>query len=253
MRIESICFSDLHISPETAEDASEVLSQISEDILNRLPNVIVCVGDIGTFDSHNRKSATFATADVKEERKAVRDVLCDYLFKPIFDFNCLQKIHKKKLYKPLMIFCLGNHDKAEHKWFESFFKNVSERLKTTVHCFNEDQVIEVAGVWFKHTFDKGISGTAHTTCAGVLKDLHSCCVQGHRHVREIAEDRDLEGHKMFAICLPCATLNRPEWAGESSKKWDTGWLRLSWDSVKDYHYEFMEFDYDRVFTIPEAR
>ena len=75
-------------------------------------------------------------------------------------------------------------------------------------------------------------------------------------MREVAEDRDLEGHKLFAICLPCATTERPDWAKESSEKWDIGWLRLQLDTCypfKEYHYEFMEYDDDRVYALPEAR
>lgn len=248
---ESICFSDLHISPDTVEDVAPVLQQITDDILDSFPDFVVCVGDIGTFDSHNRKSEKFNTSDVKEEKKAVKDVLCKYLFKPIAEFNNRKRQMKKRLYKPTFVFCLGNHDKQEFKWFLGLFQEISKRLKCRVFVYPEDETAYVAGIYFKHTFDKGISGTAHTTCAGLLKDTHCRCVQGHRHVREVAEDSYLNGEKVFAMCLPCATLERPRWAGEGTKKWDTGWLRLSWDFC-GYHYEFMEYDYDRIYTVPET-
>lgn len=250
--VESICFSDLHISPDTVKDVEKVLTQITEDILDRLPEAIICVGDIGNWDSHNRKSENYKTADTNEEKAAVKKVLCDCLFKPLNDFNDIRRTQKRKLYKPTIIFCLGNHDKLEYHWFKTFFKAISERLRMPVYVNDDETLVEANGVYFKHTFDKGISGTAHTTCAGILKDLHCSCVQGHRHVREVAEDRDLDGKKIFAICLPCATADRPDWAKESSAKWDTGWLRLQWDDDKDYHYEFMEYDDDRVFTVPET-
>ena len=253
MRAELICFSDLHISPRTVKNVAEVLQQITEDILDRQPQAVVCVGDIGDFASHNRKSVEFKTADTKEELKAVKDVLCNYLFKPIADYNEHRRELKKKCYKPRFIFCLGNHDKLEHRWFESFFKEVSKRLRCPIEVVDEDAMgIADDLVYFKHTFDKGISGIAHTTCAGILKDLHATCIQGHRHVREVAEDRDLEGRKIIAICLPCATTDRPEWAAESAMKWDTGWLRFSYDLSRNFHYEFMEFDDDRVFTMAET-
>lgn len=250
---ESICFSDLHISPDTVEDVAVVLRRITDDILDRLPEAIVCVGDIGAFDSHNKKSDKYKTADIHKEKEAIKNVLCEHFFKPLYEYNEHQREMKKRLYKPLIIFCLGNHDQLEHRWYESMFKAISDRLKIPVYVHDDETLVEIDGIYFKHTFEKGISGSAHTTCAGALKDLHCSCVQGHRHVREVAEDCDLSGKKIFSICLPCATTDRPDWACESSLKWDTGWLRLSWDTPNKYHYEFMEFvDDDRVFALPEA-
>ena len=250
--IESICFSDLHIAPYNVKDVAVVLQQITDDILDRLPEGIIILGDIGNFDSHNRKSDKFGTADIKEEKEAVKEVLCEYLFNPIYEYNEHQRNIKKKLYKPTVIIGLGNHDKAEYKWFKGLFEAISKRLRIPVVVNDDETLIEANGVYFKHTFDKGISGTMHSTCAGLLKDWHCSCVQGHRHVREIAEDSNLDGKKTFAICLPCATAERPDWARESSNKWDTGWLRLSWDD-KSYHYEFMEYkEDDRVHDISET-
>ena len=255
MRTELICFSDLHISPRTVKNVGEVLQQITADILDRQPYAVVCVGDIGDFASHNKKSAEFATADTKLERKAVKDVLCEYLFKPIAEYNDRKRALKKKCYKPVFYFCLGNHDRLEHRWLEGFFGEVAKRLNCRINVCDEETLVHFDDeVFFKHTFDKGISGIAHTTCAGILKDLHKTCVQGHRHVREVAEDRDLQGRKIIAICLPCATTDRPDWAAESAMKWDTGWLRLSYgySPDEDPHYEFMEFDNDRIYALAET-
>jgi len=238
--MEYICFSDLHISPTTVEESSFVLRHITEDILNRFPDVIVCVGDIGTFDSHNRKSELFGTSELKEERESIIKVLSENFFKPLSDYNDSRRAMKKKLYRPIIVFMLGNHDKLEYKWFQGFFEKMSERIKNCIYLFNNKDIFSSEGVSFSHTFDKGISGIAHTTCAGMLKDFHISCIQGHRHVREVAEDRDLEGHKIFGICLPCATVDRPEWAYSGCSKWDTGWLRLSIKPCKEPHWEFME-------------
>lgn len=239
--MEFICFSDLHISPTTREKSAYVLAHITEDILSRLPDAIVCVGDIGTFDSHNKKSDLFQTSEVEEERKSVADVLCTHLFKPLSDYNDRRREMKKKLYKPTILFCLGNHDKLEHRWFKGFFEAVSKRIGIDIIVADNKELVWVYDVCFSHTFDKGISGVAHTTCAGLLKDLHCSCVQGHRHVREVAEDRTLEGNKIFCICLPAATTDRPIWAYSGATKWDTGWLRLTTGGGEP-HYEFMEVD-----------
>ena len=243
--MEYICFSDLHISPTTVEESSYVLQYITEDILNRFPEVIVCVGDIGTFDSHNKKSELFGTSELKEERDSVVKVLSENFFKPLSDYNDSRRAMKKKLYRPIIMFMLGNHDKLEYKWFKSFFEKMSERIGFKIYVLDHKEIYESEDVWFAHTFDKGISGIAHTTCAGMLKDFHKSCIQGHRHVREVAEDRDLDGNKIFAICLPCATTSRPEWAYSGCSKWDTGWLRLSITPGRDPHWEFMEL-YSRL-------
>lgn len=245
MRAETICFSDLHISPKTVEGVGKVLTAIVEDILDRKPGAIICTGDIGEFSSHNRKSTEFKTADTNVEKKAVKDCLCNYLFKPIADYNNSKRALKKKLYRPDFFFLMGNHDKLEFHWYQKLFAEIAKRLHCRIDVNDEETVLNFDdNIFFKHTFMKGISGTPHTSCAGVLKDLHASCIHGHRHVREVAEDRDLKGNKITCICLPCATPYRPDWACESAQKWDTGWLRLSFDISGIKHYEFMEYEGD---------
>lgn len=238
--MEFICFSDVHISPTTKEKSSIVLTHIVEDILSRLPDVIVCCGDIGTFDSHNRKSELFKISEVEAERDCVKEVMCEYFFKPIQEYNDRRRVLKQKLYRPLFVFCLGNHDKYEHKWMQQFLEAVGERMKMSFLVADHKEIVEIDGVFFSHTFDKGISGIAHSTCDGLLKDLHKTCVQGHRHVREVSEDRTLDGEKIACFCLPAATTDRPIWAYSGASKWDTGWLRLR--TGGELHYEFMEVE-----------
>ena len=238
--MEFICFSDVHISPATREKSATVLTHIVEDILSRLPDYVVCCGDIGTFDSHNRKSELFKISEVEAEKDSVKDVMCEYFFKPIQDYNDRRKAMKMKMYKPTMVFCLGNHDKYEHKWMKQFLEAVGERMRMDFIVADHKEIVEIDGVFFSHTFDKGISGIAHSTCEGLLKDLHRTCIQGHRHVREVAEDRTLNGEKIACFCLPAATADRPIWAYSGASKWDTGWLRLR--TGGELHYEFMEVE-----------
>lgn len=234
-KTEYIVFGDLHISPETEQLVIPVLEKITADILLRKPRYVVCTGDVGDFKSTSRFTKNKGDFSTQNELNSVFEVLTKYFYKPLADYNRRKRKLKKKLYRPFIIFCIGNHDKDVADQLEDFYfkhKTVSVPYR---------QAMCADGVSFSHAFEKGVSGTVHTSCAGILKDLHMSCVCGHQHVREVAEDRDISGNRLIALRCPCATLARPAWAGVGAAKWDTGWLRLSKDRWNNYHYEFMEF------------
>lgn len=234
MKKRFIVFSDLHITP-TDYDAA-ILKEISQVIKTSKPDYIVCTGDLGEFASQNRLVKDRGLFSVADELTVVMNYLEGYIFGPIKKMQSFQRRMKRKLYKPTIVFCLGNHDAP-----------VSEALTPMLRAegaivVQHRDYITLEDIMFSHTIDNGISGQACTTTLQILQNTLMRSVSGHSHVRSITEQRDSKGWKYFAIKMPCCTLNHPDWTIQGSQKWDRGYLCLTVDTDSDwYHYSFREF------------
>lgn len=90
------------------------LSALGYYIVDKQPDVIVCIGDFADMPSLSlydvgKKSfeGRMYTKDIESARKAM-----DVLLEPLKHYNASRILHKKKQYKPRMVMCYGNHDQA---------------------------------------------------------------------------------------------------------------------------------------------
>lgn len=236
MKKRFLVFSDLHITPEGYDTA--ILKEISQVITKSKPDYIVCTGDLGEFASQNKFVKDRGSFSVADELTVTMNYIDSYILGPVKRIQKRQRSAKKKLYKPSIVFCLGNHDAPVSEALTSMLR--SEGAIVVQH---RDYII-LEGILFSHTIDNGISGQACTTATQILQNTLMRSVSGHSHVRSIVEQRDSKGWKYFAIKMPCCTLNHPDWTIQGSQKWDRGYLCLTIDTDSDwYYYSFREFDY----------
>lgn len=235
MKKRFLVFSDLHITPKGYDTV--ILKEISQVITKSKPDYIVCTGDLGEFASQNRFVKDRGSFSVADELTVTINYLDSYIFGPVKRMQARQRRDKKKLYKPRIVFCLGNHDSPVSDALTPMLKASG----ATVVQHRDYIVLE--NILFSHTIDNGISGTACTTASQILQSTLMRSVSGHSHVRSIVEQRDSKGWKYFAIKMPCCTLNHPDWTIQGSQKWDRGYLCLTVDTQSDwYYYSFREFD-----------
>lgn len=236
MKKRFLVFSDLHITPERYDTA--ILKEISQVITKSKPDYIVCTGDCGEFASQNRFIKDRGLFNVADELTVTMNYLDSYIFSPVKRIQKRQRAMKKKLYKPMIVFCLGNHDAPVSDALTPMLR--AEGATVVQH---RDYIV-LENILFSHTIDNGISGQACTTSSQILQSTLMRSVSGHSHVRAITEQRDSKGWKYFAIKMPCCTLNHPDWTIQGSNKWDRGYLCLTVDTDSDwYYYSFREFDY----------
>lgn len=232
MKKRFLVFSDLHIEPQW--DAM-ILLEIGEVALKLKPDYIVCTGDIGEFASQNRFVKDRGAYSLPQELTAVTGYIYNCLIRPIKEYNMKRKRFKKKLYKPHIVFCMGNHDAPVQ---DSLIPLLNEQ---GILCIPYKSVITLEGICFSHAFEAGISGSPCTSTEQILKFAMGRTVSGHSHVRSITEQRDATGYKNFAIKMPCATTKFPEWAGQGCYKWDRGYMGLTVDTESDwFQYTFKE-------------
>lgn len=234
MKKRFLVFSDLHITPKGYNTA--ILKEISQVITKGKPDYIVCTGDCGEFASQNRLVKDRGLFSVADELTVVMNYLDSFIFSPVRRIQAKQRRDKKKIYKPSIVFCLGNHDSYVTEALTPMLKDLGAKVVQ-----HRDYIV-LEDIMFSHTIDNGISGQACTTSQQILANTLMRSISGHSHVRSITEQRDSNGYKYFAIKLPCCTLNHPDWTIQGSKKWDRGYLWLTIDTDSDwYHYSFREY------------
>ena len=235
MRSNFLVFSDTHITPKGYD--TTVLKEISRAIHKGRPDYIICTGDLGEFASQNRLVKDRGSFSVTEELTAVVNLFDAYITRTVRAIRDECKRNKKKQYRPLIAVCLGNHDAP-----------VADQLTPLLEALGVVVIphkmhLTIDDIVFCHTFDEGVSGKPCTTTEQILRQTMCRTVSGHSHVRSITEDRDVHGLKLWAIKLPCANMNYPDWTPQGCIKWDRGFLWLTKEDSSDwFQYVFREVE-----------
>lgn len=170
------------------------------------PDVIVHLGDhwdMPSLSSYDVGKKSFEgrryAADVDAGNKAMQSFL-DVITS---EQRRLRK-HKKRTWKPRMVFTLGNHENRIERAVENDAK--LEGLMSyddlnldawEVYPYLEPVIID--GIAYCHFFTSGIMGRPVTNAKLLLQKKHMSCIMGHVQDRDIAFDRDASGRRMTAI------------------------------------------------------
>jgi len=170
------------------------------------PNVIVHLGDhwdMPSLSSYDVGKKSFEgrrySADVESGNKAMK----------VFT-DCIRaeqkrlRTNKKKVWKPRLVFTLGNHENRIERAIENDAK--LEGLMSyddlnlrgwEVHPYLQPVIID--GIAYCHFFTSGVMGRAVTNAKLLLQKKHMSCIMGHVQDRDIAFDRDAQGRRMTAL------------------------------------------------------
>ena len=146
-----------------------------------------------------------------EGRRYKQDIIAgnramDKFMAPILKEQKRQRKNKKTVWKPRMIFCLGNHE-------ERIERAVNDNIQLSdiisyddfnlndygweVHPFLE--VVIVDGVCYSHFFTSGVMGRPVSSARLMLTKKHMSCVMGHVQDRDIAYAKRADGTPMTGI------------------------------------------------------
>lgn len=235
MRRNFLVFSDTHITPDSYD--CRVFEEIRKAIIKGRPDYIICTGDLGEFASQNRLVKDRGSYNLTQELTAVVSIFKSYIVDTVKAIQEDQRRNKKKMYRPLIMVCMGNHEAAIQDQLIPLLYDIG------VNAVPHKMHVTIDDIVFCHTFDDGVSGKPCTTTEQILRQTMSRTVSGHTHVRSITEDRDVHGFKVWAIKLPCATMNFPDWTPQGSIKWDRGFLWLTTETDSDwFQYVFREVE-----------
>jgi len=185
---------------------NEHLEWIGNYIVEKKPDVIVCIGDFWDFpslSSYDKGKLAF------EGRRYVRDVdagkvAMEKLLKPIDDHN-RTAVEK---YDPEKHFTMGNHDIRpsrivdENPEFLGKFDLSDLGLREygwKVHDFLK--VVKIDGIEYAHYFTSGVMGRPVSSAAALLRERQGSATMGHVQFTDHAIHKKTQRRAMF--CGTC--------------------------------------------------
>lgn len=176
-------------------------------IVDKKPDVIVHIGDhwdMPSVSSYNTKLGVEGQRIVKDIQSGNEGMA--RLLRPIKQYNGKRRNDKKKLYKPEMHFCLGNHEERLNRYIEAnpslqgviSYPDDFRLGEWQVHEFLKP--IEIEGIQFAHYFynpmsGRPLGGTAHSK----LQKVKTSFVMGHQQGLDIATATGNDGTKYWGI------------------------------------------------------
>ena len=227
------------------------LNRIGEYIVEKKPDVIVCIGDFAdmpSLSSYDVGKKSFEGRRYKNDVEAVHEAM-SILLEPMQDYNHRRVVNKKAAYKPRMILTLGNHEHRIERAVNSDPKleGVLETRDLAYHEFGWEvypflDVVVVDGVAYSHYFTSGVLGRPATSAAAQLAKKHMSCVAGHQQGLQISMAQRADGRRLTSIIAGSCYEHDEDYLGPQGNQHWRGILVLH--EVNDGQFDHMPVSLD---------
>ena len=194
---------DTQAAPDNDDTHMEWAGKYAVDMK---PDVIIHIGDhfdMPSLSSYDKGKGVMEGRRYKEDIEAGKRSMAKFM-EPIRKEQKRQRRNKKPIWKPRLIFCLGNHEERIQRAINDNITlegmigyNDLELDDWEVYDFLE--VVTVDGVAYSHYFTSGVMGRPCTSARSMLSKKHMSCVMGHVQDRDIAFARRADGTSMTGI------------------------------------------------------
>lgn len=199
----------------------EHLAHIGKYIVEKKPDVIVCIGDFAdmpSLSSYDKGKKSFEGKRYKKDIAAARRAM-DMLLKPLKEHNQHMRDIKQKQYSPRMVLTLGNHE---------------ERIERAVECqpelegmlgyhdlpFEDWEVVDylkpiyIDGVQYIHFNPGPMTGKPRPGRAwSQLEKLGTSYVVGHAQVLDVATRFLPDGSQQWGIIAGACYVHQESYKG----------------------------------------
>jgi len=194
-------------------------------IVEKKPDVIVCIGDFTDFpslSSYDRGLKSFEGRNYKDDIWAAREAM-DALLEPLYAEQARLKRNKEKQYNPRMVMTLGNHENRVNRVVNEDRKleglvSVDDLPYQDWEVFPFLQVVTIDGIAYSHYFTSGVMGRPITSAQALLTKKHMSCFAGHQQGRQIAYSRRADGKEMTAIIAGSFYEHDEDYLGEQGNQ-----------------------------------
>jgi len=211
-------------------------------IVRHRPDVVVVIGDWWDMESLSRFSTKKKVEGqrVQEDLKAGEDAM-DLFLCPLKSLQLKQKIQKKRVYKPRLVFCVGNHDPQvripryidDNPVMEGMFSGdwtneYLERCGFEVHQFLE--IVEIEGIRFSHYFQNSHSATKSPLGGQIdtmIKNAGFSFVQGHTQGMKMGKHYLGDGTKRLGIVAGSFYQHEEDYMGAQGNNHWRGIIQLN--------------------------
>lgn len=243
---------DTQINDENIGLNAPLLLAIGELILKERPTHVVHIGDhfdlpsLGMYDMAKRNRLVFdggaVMADIEAGQLGLR---C--LTSAVSCHNNMQRLSKKKQYKPEWHFTLGNHEERLVRFPELRgligYGNLFHGTEWQVHDFLKPVVL--GGVHFVHYAYNPLSGRPiGGTAEYRLNKLKMSFVQGHEQVFKYAQEFLNDGRSISALICGACYLHDEKYKGYQGNNHFRGAMMLH--NVKDGMYDLEQYSVERL-------
>lgn len=216
--MKHIIIPDIQSKPDVS---LEHLEWIGKYIVDKKPDVIVCLGDFADMESlclYDKGKKCFEGRRYKADIRAAQEAM-EKLLNPIKEFNNKQRDAKQKQYKPRMVLTLGNHEQR----IERAVENQAE-LEEVIGYHNlpyEDwevfdflDPVEIDGIIYVHYLANPFTGKPYGgTALNQLMKVGSSFVVGHKQTLDVATRFTTNGKQQWGIVAGACYLHDEKYKG----------------------------------------
>ena len=222
------------------------LTNIGRYIVDKQPEVIVCLGDFAdkpSLSSYDVGKKAFEGRRYSKDIEAAREAMSS-LLEPLNDYNRAAKRYKQKQYKPRMVLTLGNHEERINRAVNNDAKldgvlSVQdlqyEAFGWEVHPFLD--VVVIDNIAYSHYFTSGVLGRPATSASAQLSKKHMSCIAGHQQGLQIATGNRADGSLLTSIIAGSCYEHDEDYLGPQGNKHWRGCLMLN--DVEDGQFDLM--------------
>jgi len=191
------------------DQSVEHLRWAGEYAVDMLPDVIIFLGDhwdMSSLSTYDKGKKSF------EGRRYLKDILAgnkgmDAFMEPIAREQARLRRNKKEVWKPRLVFLMGNHEDRIDRAIECDamlegildFEAQSNLKKWGWEVYPFLEVVVIDGIAYSHYFTSGVMGRPVSSARLMLTKKHMSCVMGHVQDRDIAWARRADGTQMTGL------------------------------------------------------
>ncbi len=208
------------------------------------PDVIIHLGDhwdMQSLSSYDVGKKSFEGRRYSEDVAAGNEAM-DMFMSVIKEEQKRLREGKRKLWKPRMVFTIGNHEYRINRAVENDAKLEGlmsyEDLNLKgweVYPFLQPVIVD--GVAYCHYFTSGVMGRPVSSAKLLLQKKHMSAVMGHVQDRDIAFDRDASGKRMTTLFAGIFYQHNEEYLNpQTNGSWSGLWM---FNEVQDGAFDEM--------------
>jgi hypothetical protein len=230
---------------------TEHLTWAGKAIIDYRPDVVVHLGDhwdMPSLSSHDKAGSKYF-----EGKRYLKDVEAGnegmkMLLAPLKELQSKQKKNKEKVYKPRLVFLMGNHCNRIGRAINN--NPQLEGLLSYDHLYLKDWEVHpflhpvfIGGVGFNHYWPVGAMGRPAGTAASIVSKLHQSCVAGHQQGKQVAYGKRADGKPICCIIAGSYYLHNEEYMDQLSNTHWRGLVMLN--DVRDGAFDemFLSIEY----------
>lgn len=227
------------------------LERLGNYIVDKKPDVIVCLGDFAdmpSLSSYDVGKRQFEGRRYTNDVDAVVEAM-NALMLPIENERGRLRMNKKRNWNPRLVMTLGNHENRINRAVDNDAKLEGllrmedlgyERFGWEVYPFLD--VVTIDGIAYSHYFVTGVAGRPSTTANAQLGKKHMSCVAGHQQGLQIATAHRADGKRLTSIIAGSCYEHDEDYMGPQGNKHWRG--ALMFHEVNDGQFDLMPVSLD---------